>query len=298
MQPFEGDCPANDSASGERTTTDVYALPYPQPDTTNGVPYGMLPPFTLANWNVTESGGRGDELSHQAVAHEVELERDARAPAVVERLDDDRALGADGTVEAAEGGSVRRIVLGDLVGDLLAAAGDTARVDRAGADPCRPLRQQLDVLDLRLPLAVPAQVVEVGEDLRRALRDLNRLDDGRHTGRSSHTCGRGSRGCAPSARLPARRARRRQASRRRSRPPTTSTASRSRRREGSGRPCSRASRSRPRARARRAGGSGAGPRGRQGSRRRPPPPASRRAARRGRAEGPAGALRRRAAAPP
>src|SRR5207247_6688925 len=97
----------------------------------------------------------------------------------------------------AEGGSAGRIVLGDLVGDLPAAARDAARVDRAGADPRRPLRQQLDALDLLLPLAVPAQVVEVGEDLLRALRDLNRLDDGRHTARSSHTCGRGSGGCAP-----------------------------------------------------------------------------------------------------
>jgi hypothetical protein len=61
MQPFEGDWPANDSASGERTTTDVYVLPYPQPDTVNGVPYGMLDPLTLANLNVTERVGAGDE---------------------------------------------------------------------------------------------------------------------------------------------------------------------------------------------------------------------------------------------
>jgi hypothetical protein len=61
MHPPEGDWPANDSASGERTTTDVYALPYPQPDTTNGVPYGMLDPLTLASWNETERVGADDD---------------------------------------------------------------------------------------------------------------------------------------------------------------------------------------------------------------------------------------------
>jgi hypothetical protein len=48
---------------------------------------------------------RGEEHPHQAVAHEIELERDARAPAVVEPLDGDRADGTDGAVEAAEGRS-------------------------------------------------------------------------------------------------------------------------------------------------------------------------------------------------
>src|SRR5207244_5055715 len=32
-------------------------------ETTNGVPYGMLDPFTLANWNVTESVGPADGLA-------------------------------------------------------------------------------------------------------------------------------------------------------------------------------------------------------------------------------------------
>src|SRR5213592_1994536 len=60
MQPLaSGDWPANESASGERTTTDVYALPYPQPDTTNGVPYGMPAPLALANENATERVGAG-----------------------------------------------------------------------------------------------------------------------------------------------------------------------------------------------------------------------------------------------
>src|SRR5205823_5674133 len=38
-----------------------YELPYPQPDTRNGVPYG-IPDDTLANENVTESVG-GDDLA-------------------------------------------------------------------------------------------------------------------------------------------------------------------------------------------------------------------------------------------
>src|SRR5919202_2772479 len=65
MQPPDGDWPANDSASGERTTTDVYVLPYPHPETTNGVPYGMLDPLRLAvaSSNETERVGPAEGLA-------------------------------------------------------------------------------------------------------------------------------------------------------------------------------------------------------------------------------------------
>src|SRR5207247_2014957 len=99
-------------------------------------------------------------------------EGDARAPAVVERLDGDRALRADRPVEAQEGSSAGRVVLGDLVGDPPAPSGNAARVDRTRPHPGRAVRLHLHALDLLLPLAVPAQVVEVREHLLRALRDL------------------------------------------------------------------------------------------------------------------------------
>src|SRR5439155_26397496 len=83
---------------------------------------------------------RREEPADDPVPVEVELEREARAPTLVERLDGDRAPRADRPVETPERGLPRRVVLGDLVCDLLPAAGDASRVDRTRADAGRPLR--------------------------------------------------------------------------------------------------------------------------------------------------------------
>src|SRR5437763_924279 len=80
---------------------------------------------------------RREELPDEAVAHEVELERDARARAVVEPLDGHRALRADRAVEPTERSLPRRGVLGDIVGDLMPAAGDAPLVDCGGCVRCR-----------------------------------------------------------------------------------------------------------------------------------------------------------------
>ena len=79
-----------------------------------------------------------------------------------------RPIRADGAVDAPEREHLRRVVLGDLVGHLLLAATDLARLGGSGADPGGAVAVDLRAHDLLLPLAVRCEVVDVGEDVLRA----------------------------------------------------------------------------------------------------------------------------------
>src|SRR4029079_15597065 len=109
---------------------------------------------------------------------EYEIERVRGPRATVERLDGVPPVGADGAVHAPECEHVRRVVLGDLVGHLLLAATDLARLGGSGADPGGAAALDLRADDLLLPLAVRCKVVEIGKHVLRAPRDLNALPDG------------------------------------------------------------------------------------------------------------------------
>src|SRR2546427_4635110 len=127
-------------------------------------------------------GIAADEWKQQladAAPLEVELEHHARA-ACVERDDADGAHRAHRAVDAAEARAPRRVVLGDLVRDLAHAAGNPPAVAGPRADAGRPLRLDRYLLDRRLPLAVPREVVDVGEDVLRRTGDLDGRSDPCH----------------------------------------------------------------------------------------------------------------------
>src|SRR5207244_9051031 len=122
---------------------------------------------------------RPDDQAEESVALKVELERDLRA-ALARRLHRHRADGSHRAIETTERRLPGWVVLGDLVGDRLLATRDAAQVGGARADPCRALGLARDADDLRLPLAVTLEVVDVREDVLRAAVDLDALHDRAH----------------------------------------------------------------------------------------------------------------------
>src|ERR1051326_8532665 len=82
--------------------------------------------------------------------------------------------------EISEHDPPRRIVLADLVRDLLLPHGRLSRVGRARADPCRPVGLDVCLDDLVVPLLVPGEVVQIGEDLLGTPVDLDAFDDRCH----------------------------------------------------------------------------------------------------------------------
>src|SRR4029450_4527534 len=69
---------------------------------------------------------RNDELA-DPVAVKVELDRDTRPPAIVERLDHAFAISSDGAVEPTDGPAPRRIEIADLDRHCHVARTDVAR---------------------------------------------------------------------------------------------------------------------------------------------------------------------------
>ena len=72
---------------------------------------------------------------------------------------------ADRAVDASKRALVWGVVLGDLIADLAGAAGQSAFVCGAAAEPGRSFGVDLDAHDLLLPLAVLGQVLVVREDV-------------------------------------------------------------------------------------------------------------------------------------
>src|SRR5438067_1777618 len=122
---------------------------------------------------------RCEKLAEQAVTLEVELEGDLGA-ALARRLDRHRADRPHRAVDAPERRLPGRLVLGDLVGHRLLAAGCAADVGGAAPNAGRALGLTLGADDLRLPLAVTLELVDVPEHLLRAARDLDALHDFGH----------------------------------------------------------------------------------------------------------------------
>src|SRR5262249_54551274 len=127
------------------------------------------------------SGERREEHA-ETLALELECKGQPRPRAAVKRFDGHGAERADGSVDASERDLVRRIMLRDLVADLACAARQLPRVSRAAADTGRALGLDANAVDLILPFAVPAQVIDIREDVFRAACDLDALDDRCHQG--------------------------------------------------------------------------------------------------------------------
>ena len=115
-----------------------------------------------------------------AVALEIELECQLRPGGAVEWFDGDGAEGAHWAVDAAERAFARWVMLCDLVADVAWAAGHAAFVGGARTDPGWAVGFDLGAFDLLLPLAVPAEIIDVGEDLVRGAVDLDAVDDRGH----------------------------------------------------------------------------------------------------------------------
>ena len=107
---------------------------------------------------------RGEELA-ESVPHELELERHTRARAAPEGLDRDRQARPNRAVQPADGNAPGRVVFGDLCDELPRAARHPPHLDVARAHAGRPLRLLARTDDRLLPLAVPVERVDVGEDV-------------------------------------------------------------------------------------------------------------------------------------
>src|SRR5438067_3553659 len=68
----------------------------------------------------------------------------------------------------------------DLVTGVAGAAGHAALVGGAGTDTGRAVGFELGALDSLLPLAVAAEIIDVGEDVCWAAVDLDAVDDWGH----------------------------------------------------------------------------------------------------------------------
>src|SRR5262249_59656176 len=108
---------------------------------------------------------------------EVGVERQPGARDAVGRFEGDRSYRAHRSVDAAECDLTRRVMLGDFEADVAFAAGHAAPVGRSRADARRAVGLDLCAHDVLLPLAVPTQVIDVGEDVFRPAVDLNAVDD-------------------------------------------------------------------------------------------------------------------------
>src|SRR5215216_6019735 len=120
---------------------------------------------------------RGDQLSDEAVASQVELLGDPRVRSIAHRLDRDAADRPDRTVQPPEGDLSRRIVFGDLKGERPRSAGHPSHLDDARSHARWPLRLLLDIDEVLLPLGMPFNLVDVGEYLLWPSSDLDAFDD-------------------------------------------------------------------------------------------------------------------------
>src|SRR5262249_48828816 len=114
------------------------------------------------------AGERREDRPEQAVSLEGELDRHLRAAL---------ADGPYGPAPPSERHLARRVVLSDLVGDRLCPARHAPDVGGPRPHPGRAVCLPLAADDLRLPFAVPLEVVQVGEHVLETARDLDAVRD-------------------------------------------------------------------------------------------------------------------------
>ena len=125
------------------------------------------------------AGERRDDRPEQAVSLEVELDRHLRV-AVADRLDHHGTDGSHRAVHPSERHLAGRVVLRDLVGDRLRPAWHAPDVGGSRPHPRRAIGLPFAAHDLRLPFAVPLEVVQIGEHILGTARDLDAVNDRRH----------------------------------------------------------------------------------------------------------------------
>src|SRR5439155_12361045 len=123
---------------------------------------------------------REQNLAAESVTCEVDRDRELRPRAVSDRLDPDRSVCPDRSVEHPERRLPRRVVLGDLVGHRAVASRHAPCFLHTRADPERSVVLGLHGDDLFLPFAMAFDVVEVREHLLGPSVDLDALADRRH----------------------------------------------------------------------------------------------------------------------